>query len=375
MDKREMGGNRKEKMGLAKPTWSPVSSFQALQNTLYSDASGSSSSLAQASYEKNKLEYHPAINAVSGFSFVDSTSGLARQFQVAKPDMRPSLEQNKLDPKRLKRIMSNRLSAKRSRLKNMRFKTDLEIEAKNFEDQIVELQSEEASLQEQKQNLTEKQQTLDKEMEELKKEILLIDAEIEKNKAEVNGLRELQVKKQEQFKSRLNYSNIGLLEPRSKDRISDQGLRLHSRCTFACKILAKLHLCHCASLITNSPYDGIHLCFRHSLQFQQSSIFTIAFDCDNLCFHHSFRTLDHSHKDSEEVATTINKEILLSHDVGLPHEQEGSRIGGFDSLEEVAQQDRVLLHTPNKTYPKGSSAWNLTQVAEGGARALHGLCP
>ncbi|KAL2332997.1 hypothetical protein Fmac_014210 [Flemingia macrophylla] len=137
------------------------------------------------------------------------------QSQEAKPDMEPTYEQNMLDDKRRRRIISNRLSAQRSRLKKLRSFANVEFQAKFFEDQIAELQQQHASYENHKQLLMAEEQKLKQEMEFLQTETLLIDAEIEKNKGEANRLREFLVMKQQQLQTRLFNENIDLPQPPS----------------------------------------------------------------------------------------------------------------------------------------------------------------
>ena len=80
-------------------------------------------------------------------------------------------------------------------------------------------------------------------------------------------------------------------------------------------------------------------------------------------------------EDSEEVFKTSDREVLLSHDAGLSHQQEGSGRGGHHSVEEAAQQNRRLLHASHEAHPEGTGARHLPEAAGGGARAPHGLRP
>ncbi|KAL2332998.1 hypothetical protein Fmac_014211 [Flemingia macrophylla] len=139
-------------------------------------------------------------NVVSSASFVNSTSTLAEQFPEAKlDDIGPNSEQNMVDIKRQKRITSKRASSQRYRLRMKSFLADLENQFTTFKNQLAGLEQEEAFLQNGKQMKMAEEHALCVEIESLQKEILLKD-ENEK-KREINKLRELQVKKDEQVES------------------------------------------------------------------------------------------------------------------------------------------------------------------------------
>ncbi|KAK7305443.1 hypothetical protein VNO77_43349 [Canavalia gladiata] len=207
--------SRVQKLGPPKPPLGPTSSsFQVLPNTSYHEV-GSSSSFPSQSSNENMVENIPSGTIASSDPVsVDSP---------ANSEMGLNSESDIFDPKKLRRIMSNRLSAQRSRLKKLKYLANLETQAKTYEVQIAELEPQLASFKSEKQFLLMEHEKLDTQMEVLRDETFIRDAEIEKNKSEVNVLKEIQAKQHKQLQAHsrmLNWNNT-LLEPVSNGLISN----------------------------------------------------------------------------------------------------------------------------------------------------------
>ncbi|KAF2296835.1 hypothetical protein GH714_007035 [Hevea brasiliensis] len=105
-----------------------------------------------------------------------------------------------MDPKKLKRIISNRVSAQKSRMKKLQYVTEMERKAKALETEIAALHPQVALYRNQQQLLQMEQSRLNQEMSSCATNKILKDAEIEENKAEVNRLRQLHLALQQQQK-------------------------------------------------------------------------------------------------------------------------------------------------------------------------------
>ncbi|KDP45769.1 hypothetical protein JCGZ_17376 [Jatropha curcas] len=103
-----------------------------------------------------------------------------------------------MDPKKLKRIISNRVSAQKSRMKKLHYVTEMERKAKALENKIAVLHPQVMMYRNQQHLLQMEQKRLSQEMSARATTKILKDAEIEENKAEVNRLRQLHLTQQHQ---------------------------------------------------------------------------------------------------------------------------------------------------------------------------------
>ncbi|KAG5124877.1 hypothetical protein JHK82_031614 [Glycine max] len=155
--------------------------------------------------ENNKVENPHTVNAVLHPTFVFSARKLADQLGDTKADMDPDPEQQILDPK-LRRILSNSFVAQRSREKKKNHLAHMEIQKKTFEvnnvidffginvidkNEIAQKQPIQDLYQNKRQAQIVEEETLYQEIDILKNYSMFEDAEIEKNKGEVNREREL----------------------------------------------------------------------------------------------------------------------------------------------------------------------------------------
>ncbi|CAJ1960437.1 unnamed protein product [Sphenostylis stenocarpa] len=161
---------------------------------------------------------------------MDSSSNHAEQPQQHDTD--PNVQQNVMDPK-LRRIFSNRLSAKRSRQKKVKFVENLEDQSKTLQtslakmEQVAQLQPQQASHQNQMQCLVAEEQTLLHEMEYLQNKALIRDAEDEKLKEKISRSKEVRNIKQDEF---INV-DIDLLDVESNDSSSYPGTNIAAEAT------------------------------------------------------------------------------------------------------------------------------------------------
>ncbi|XP_050217685.2 basic leucine zipper 34 [Mercurialis annua] len=113
------------------------------------------------------------------------------------------LKQNELpsvaDPKKLKRIISNRVSAQKSRMKKLHYVSEMEAKVKALEAEIAVLQPQVLMFTTQQQLLQMEQKSLHHQLSARTNTKLLKDAEIEENKAQLNTLRELHLSQHQQF--------------------------------------------------------------------------------------------------------------------------------------------------------------------------------
>ncbi|PON57582.1 Basic-leucine zipper domain containing protein [Parasponia andersonii] len=104
-----------------------------------------------------------------------------------------------MDPRKLKRIIFNRVSAQKSRMKKLQYVSAMENKAKALETQIAVLSPQVALYKNQQHVLQIEQKSLSHQISVSASSGLLKDVEIEANKAEVNRLRQvLQFKLQQQ---------------------------------------------------------------------------------------------------------------------------------------------------------------------------------
>ncbi|KAK7305442.1 hypothetical protein VNO77_43348 [Canavalia gladiata] len=101
---------------------------------------------------------------------------------------------HEMDPRRLKRILANRASSHRSRIRKMEYIEDLEEKTKSYQDKIVLLQPQIVAFKNHQRLLLIEQHKLKLQMAAREKERILQEVEIEKNKEEVNRLSELREK-------------------------------------------------------------------------------------------------------------------------------------------------------------------------------------
>ncbi|KAL3580118.1 hypothetical protein D5086_017953 [Populus alba] len=102
-----------------------------------------------------------------------------------------------LDPKRLRRVLSNRVSAQKSRLKRLQYLADIERKVKALEEEIADLSPRVALYRSHHQALKMEQKMLNMEISAQTSNKMLKHAEIEENKAEVSRLRQLHLTQQE----------------------------------------------------------------------------------------------------------------------------------------------------------------------------------
>ncbi|KAL2317460.1 hypothetical protein Fmac_031336 [Flemingia macrophylla] len=140
------------------------------------------------------------------------TEGNASMNDLNTPyEAQPDIEQE--TKKRLKRIISNRHSARRSRLKKLAYMEDLE-HMVNSHKKKIEFLNEQIAEQEKEQLLLQiEHHTLKYHMAAREKQRILQEVEIEKNKAEEARLRELQRKlaAEAQARKMLNFTSLQLM--------------------------------------------------------------------------------------------------------------------------------------------------------------------
>ncbi|XP_027190968.2 uncharacterized protein [Cicer arietinum] len=162
-----------------------------------------------SSFQAHMVENPPTNGAPWINATIDKSNG-------AKTNLGLNYDRN-VDPKKIRRIMANRDSAQRSRLRKVLYVKDLEMKAKEFEGQIAEdLRPQLALLKDEKHSLLLENETLTHRLNILQKEALLKNAEIEENTIEVKKLREEYNKLQEQRELMLNWNNTNV-QPMSND--------------------------------------------------------------------------------------------------------------------------------------------------------------
>ncbi|WCJ34770.1 Basic leucine zipper 19 [Euphorbia peplus] len=100
-------------------------------------------------------------------------------------------KQHNMDPRKLRRIISNRVSAQKSRMKKIQYVSEMEKKAKALEATIAVLRPQVVMYRNKQQLLEMEQKTLTQEISSRASKKLLNNEEIEENKAEVNRLRKL----------------------------------------------------------------------------------------------------------------------------------------------------------------------------------------
>ncbi|XP_061347138.1 transcription factor TGA7-like [Gastrolobium bilobum] len=112
--------------------------------------------------------------------------------------------------RKLKRIISNRHSAQRSRMKKKAYVEDLESKAKSYKEKIAQLHPQIEAEQSQLHLLQINQHKLKLHMAAREKQRILQEVAIEKNRAEVDRLRELQRKLIAEAQARMMNSGASL---------------------------------------------------------------------------------------------------------------------------------------------------------------------
>ncbi|KAI4305330.1 hypothetical protein L6164_028701 [Bauhinia variegata] len=110
--------------------------------------------------------------------------------QAAKPKSGHDFNAD-MDPKKLQRVMANRISAQKSRIKKKFYVADLERKARILQDETNLLLSQVATYTKEIQILIMENQNMIQKMADLEKMKIIQEAEIEKNKAELCMLREI----------------------------------------------------------------------------------------------------------------------------------------------------------------------------------------
>ncbi|XVF46217.1 hypothetical protein PTKIN_Ptkin03bG0009700 [Pterospermum kingtungense] len=103
-----------------------------------------------------------------------------------------------MDPKKIRRVMSNRFSAHKARVKKIEHTTDMEKQAESYEIQISVLNSKFAQESENKKFLEMESKELNQRIAACANHIFMVDAQIEEKRAEINRLRQVQSKQQQQ---------------------------------------------------------------------------------------------------------------------------------------------------------------------------------
>ncbi|KAJ0083562.1 hypothetical protein Patl1_31052 [Pistacia atlantica] len=130
--------------------------------------------------DKNPMPSGDNIN--SARKTQPGSAALTRLYRNIDPNM---------DPKRLRRIISNRVSAQKSRLKKLQYLTDMERKVKFLQAQICVLNPQVEIYKNHHRRLEMEQERLNHRMATYRNNTMLRDAEIEENKAEVTRLRQL----------------------------------------------------------------------------------------------------------------------------------------------------------------------------------------
>ncbi|XP_031271787.1 basic leucine zipper 19-like [Pistacia vera] len=130
--------------------------------------------------DKNPMPSGDNINSAKKTQ--PGSAALTRLYRNIDPNM---------DPKRLRRIISNRVSAQKSRLRKLQYLTDMERKVKFLEAQICVLNPQVEIYKNHQRRLEIEQERLNQCMATYRNNNMLRDVEIEENKAEVTRLRQL----------------------------------------------------------------------------------------------------------------------------------------------------------------------------------------
>ncbi|TKY56507.1 Basic leucine zipper 6 [Spatholobus suberectus] len=140
-----------------------------------------------------------------------ANGGAAANDQNTSNEAEANIEQETV--KQLKRIISNRHSARRSRLKKLAYMEDLENTAKSCKDKIALLHRQIEAQQNEQRLLQIEHHRLKFHMAACEKQRILREVEIEKNRAEVDRLKEVQRKLAAEAQPRrmLNLTSLQLM--------------------------------------------------------------------------------------------------------------------------------------------------------------------
>ncbi|KAM5583167.1 basic leucine zipper 34-like [Rosa sericea] len=145
----------------------------------------------------------------------DTLIGAPLQIRVGR-----NVAPESLDPRKLKRILSNRVSAQKSRLKKLQYVAEMEKKAKALQAQVAVLSPQVEFFKNQNYFLQMEQHALNESISARAVDKLHKDALIEANKKEVQRLRLLQLKKFEQQQMQfqasmfINMDGVGSMDPK-----------------------------------------------------------------------------------------------------------------------------------------------------------------
>ncbi|KAG4955002.1 hypothetical protein JHK82_040574 [Glycine max] len=134
--------------------------------------------------ENDNLSTEENTTNEGGAAFVDANN------QNISNEAQANTEQEM--ERKFRRTISNRFSARRSRLKKLAYMAELESKAKSFENTISLLREQIAAEQNEQKLLQIEHHTLKFQMAACEKQRIVLEAEFEKNKAEADRLCELQ---------------------------------------------------------------------------------------------------------------------------------------------------------------------------------------
>ncbi|KAK8494242.1 hypothetical protein V6N13_138558 [Hibiscus sabdariffa] len=115
-----------------------------------------------------------------------------------------------MDPKKLKRVLSNRLSAQRSRIRKLQHISDMEKKMEYLQILVAVLSSQVQQQKERQTFLRNEQEHLQNQLSACANRKIKVDAEIEEKKAEVKRLRELQLTLQMRAQNMAVWEHNGL---------------------------------------------------------------------------------------------------------------------------------------------------------------------
>ncbi|KAK8551013.1 hypothetical protein V6N12_039688 [Hibiscus sabdariffa] len=131
------------------------------------------------------------------------------------------IEQN-MEQRKFKRIISNRLSAQRSRIKKLQYVRDMEKKVESLQT-LVDVLSTQVQLQKEKQLLLRiEQQQLQSRISACANRGVMVEAEIEERRAEVNRMRELLLTRQHQQMQSQNMAGVWELGLPTEPMLNDE---------------------------------------------------------------------------------------------------------------------------------------------------------
>ncbi|XWS53363.1 hypothetical protein CRYUN_Cryun11dG0151000 [Craigia yunnanensis] len=134
-----------------------------------------------------------------------------------------------MDPRMLKRALSNRLSAQKSRIKKLQYVFDMERKVESLETLIAVLSPQVALYTDKKYFLQMEQKNLNQRMTACDNQKIIVDAEIEERRAEVDRLRQLYLTQQlqkMQEQTRMDVWEHGLTEEMVNPGLNQSGIGL-----------------------------------------------------------------------------------------------------------------------------------------------------